>query len=207
MSNFASAAYMQAVVPQSITASPTGSNVIDTAGYDYMEVIISFGAIGANFPTSGGTTQNTSSLFLQESATRTNATTLGGTIYAVPGATFGLSQTISPPTALYNPPEVFTNPTSALPLTAAGNNGPNTIWLINVDLKGRQRFQQIIVYAGGTATLVDVIVRLSKTEIAPHNPAQFAAPSQTYTGQVLQVPPYGTLQATTSLQSINNQGV
>ena len=65
----------------------------------------------------------------------------------------------------------------------------------------------MIVYAGGTATLVDVIVRLSKTEIAPHNPAQFAAPSQTYTGQVLQVPAYGTLQTTTTLQSLGNQGV
>ena len=206
MALFTPASYMQAVPPQSITAAAT-SNVIDTAGYDYMEVIISFGAIGANFPTSGGSTQNTSGLFLQESATKTNATTLGGTIYAVPGATFGLSQTISPPTALYNPPEVFTNPTSVQPLTAVGQNGPNTIWLVNVDLKGRQRYQQMVVNAGGSATLVDVIVRLSRAEIAPHNPAQFSAPGQTYTGQVLQVPAYGTLVSTTTLQSQGNQGV
>ena len=93
------------------------------------------------------------------------------------------------------------------PLTAVGQNGPNTIWLVNVNLKGRQRYQQMVVNAGGSATLVDVIVRLSRVEIAPHNPAKFSAPGQTYTGQVLQVPAYGTLVSTTTLQSQGNQGV
>jgi hypothetical protein len=183
--------------------------VIDTAGYDYMEVIISLGAVGANFLTSGGTTQNGSPIFLQESNAKTNATTLAATIYAVPGATFNLSQTIAPPTSLYSPPEVFSNPTSLVPGTSTATiyqAAANSIWLLNVDLKGRMRYQQVILNPGGTATLLDVIVRLSKVEIAPHNPAQFFAGAQV-AGQILQVPAYGTLQPTTTLQSFGNVGV
>jgi hypothetical protein len=175
----------QALAPQSVTgaASP---NVIDTQGYDFLDLLFEVGT--------GPATTAMTALKLQESDIKASGTTLtGGT--DVPGTIFGTSNTLALPTnvvAGQTPggayqaatgvyPETQQFPLSALP---AANN---TVFLIRVDLKGRKRYLLPVIATGAAqATLMACIAILSAAEIAPHVPSQMV-PSG---GGVLQSPPF-----------------
>ena len=175
--NPAEATYKQVAAPQSVNSAGGGltCNVIDTAGFDYLELIVSLGV--------GPGATALQALYLSESDSKNSNTALNTTDASysqqIPGTVFGTSLTVAAPTSLY--PETPTNPASTLP----ANN--TTIELINVDLKGRKRYLLPVINAGAnTATLLDVVARMTRTEVAPHLPAQIVPTN----GQVLQVPAY-----------------
>jgi hypothetical protein len=153
--NSADATYQQVLPPASVTGN-AAPQVIDTNGYEYLELVVELGA--------GPATTAMTVLKLQESDVEGSSTTLtNGT--DVPGCIAGTSLTLAAPTSLY--PETPTNPASALP----ANN--NVLILFNVDLKGRKRFLLPIISTGAAqATLLSAIARLSRAEVAPHLPSQ-----------------------------------
>lgn len=204
------ATWLQLIAPssQSVTYSTanafTGaisSNVIDTLGYDYAEIIANVGAM-TSAAISSATSTGLSPMSLWESDTRTTVGLSSG--LQVPGASFGISQTVSAPTSLY--PETAAFAASVTPTSAYANS----LWLINVDLKGRKRYLQFIVTASTAGTTaasfgIDAIARMSRNEVTPHLPSQavFASTASVanssngvIAGQVLQVPALGTLSGT-----------
>lgn len=166
--NPAEANYQQVLPPASVTGN-AAPNVIDTAGYAYLELLVELGA--------GPATTAMTMLKLQESDVEGSSTTLtNGT--DVPGAIAGTSLTVTAPTSLY--PETPANPATTLP----ANN--NVLILFNVELKGRKRYLLPIISTGASQpTLMSAVARLSRAETAPWLPSQIV-PAH---GQVLQVPP------------------
>jgi hypothetical protein len=181
--NPANATYFQALPPASnASATSPACNVIDCAGYDFLELIVNLGAVYAAATV----------LKLQESDAKSSGTALtSGT--DVPGTIFGTSYTLGAPsntpcapggtasasTGVY--PETDQYPLSALPANA------NTIYIVNVDLKARKRYLLPVMTVGaGGATIVGMVARLSRAEVAPHLPSQVVPTN----GGLLQSPPF-----------------
>jgi hypothetical protein len=197
--NPANAAWCQCIAPSTsgvftgAAAAPT-SNVIDTQGYDYAEFVASIGTASSMFSTASST--GLSPLALWESDATSSATALSSGLQ-VPGAAFGVSATVAAPTSLY--PENQTFPASTVPSTS---NDANSLWIINVDLKGRKRYLQLkagVSTSTSTSLVIamDALVRLSRADVPPHLPSQMVAGSTNCAlGQALQVPAYGPLSGT-----------
>jgi len=166
--NQAEANYQLTLTPASVTGAAAPS-VIDTVGYDFLEIIVALGA-------GPGSTAMTV-LKLQESDVKGSSTTLTSGA-DIPGCIAGTSLTLAGPSAVY--PQTPTNPATTLP---AANN---VVVLFKVNLIGRKRYILPLITTGSSqATLMAVITRLSRAEVAPHLPAQ-EVPTN---GQVLSSPP------------------
>ena len=180
-----SASYQQVLAPQSVTgdASPA---VIDTQGAELLEVVVNIGT--------GPATKAMIALKLKESDGKNSPTALDGNAADVPGTIFGTSYTLAAAsntpcaaggtasaqaTVLY--PLTQQYPVSALP---ASNN---TLFVFFVALKGRRRYLLPIISTGDAqATLLGVIARLSRADVAPKLPSDIVPAN----GGVLQCPPY-----------------
>jgi hypothetical protein len=144
--NSANAKWQQLIAPAALGSSgaTVNSNLIDTAGFDYLEVVLNQGAATAS--------STLAALQLQEGDSSSTVSA------AVTGTIVGTS------TALFNAAGGGSN----LPSTATNN----TLQLFNVDLKGRKRYQQLSLTLGGSsATYVDAVARLSRAERAPESAA------------------------------------
>jgi hypothetical protein len=137
-------------IPPAASVNGAGftSNVIDTQGYEYLELLAIFGAIGANVAL----------LKVQESDAKTNATTLTAGA-DVPGTVVG-TDTKDDGTA------------SALPALTTDNN---KVWKFEIDLRGRKRYLQIQCTAGAGATFLTAIAELGRGAQLPTTAAQKGA--------------------------------
>jgi hypothetical protein len=163
--NSAEANYQLPLPPVSANGAAT-VNVIDTAGYDYLELILLLG-VGA-----GSAAMTTCKV--QESDVKASGTSLTSGA-DVPGLIAGTSLTVAGPSGVF--PQTPTYPATTLP---ASNN---TIVLFKIDLKTRKRYLLPVDVTGG-ATVLAIVARLSRAEVAPHLPAQ-EVPAN---GQVLSNP-------------------
>ncbi len=205
--NYNNAAWQQLIPPTTTTVIPAtstssaavtiSSRVIDTQGFSYLEVCANIGAAGTFI---AATTTGQSPICLWESDVASSATLLSSALQ-VPGAAFGISMAPSVPTSLYPEQEIYA--TSTPPSSSISNS----LFLINVDLKGRKRYLQLVGSLGSTASFgvqFDAVARLSRQDTPPHLPAQMqlvststgSVYSGTQLGGALQVPPYGPLVGT-----------
>lgn len=115
-------------------------NVIDTAGYDRLTVIVNFGLIGAGDYTV---------LKLTESDVPSSATALGGTPNDVPGAVCGTSLNINGAASVF-----------------PGNADDGKLVEFQVDLRGRKRYI-LLAMTAGAAALASATGILSRAEQAP----------------------------------------
>jgi hypothetical protein len=138
----------QAIVPVSANAGAFTSNVIDCLGYSYLEIIVQFGAIGADVTV----------LKVQEADAKSSATALTSGAN-VSGTVVGTDLTDA-------------GATSALPTTASD---ANKFWKFEIDLRGRKRYQQIQVTAGAGATLCAAVAELSRAANVPVSAADKGA--------------------------------
>jgi hypothetical protein len=171
--------------------------VIDTQGYTYLEIVANIGASGTFI---AATSTGQSPLCLWESDVASSATLLSSALQ-VPGLAFGISLQPAAPTALYPEQETFVTS------TAPSSSISNSLFVMNVDLKGRKRFLQLVGTLGSTASAgvqFDAVARLTRQDVAPHIPAQMQLTSTstgsiysgTQLGGVCQVPPPGPLVGT-----------
>lgn len=130
-----------ALVPASANAGSWTGLVIDTAGYDYCDIVIAFGVVGAD----------ATALKVQESDAVTNGTTLNGGA-DVTGLVFGTSTTAF-------------GVASTLPTTATDAQTPQHF---RINLIGRKRYLKVTATAGAAATLAGGIFCLSRSEEMPN---------------------------------------
>jgi len=175
--------FYQMIVPQSVaatTALPTGAAItaqtygttLDTAGYSYLQVAVCIGALsssGGQFSTLQMAESDTTANFSSYPAQGSSAVTTG---------IFGTSSTLSLTTYSNSAEGSYYTPTlSWLPSTA------NSVELLNIDLKGRKRYQQLQWTTGPSgSTLVSALAILSRAEVSPKTATQYGV------DQVLQVP-------------------
>lgn len=124
----------------SVSGGAFTSQVIDTLGFDYLKITAIFGAIGADV----------SALKVQESDTKTNATTLTSGA-DVTGTVVGTDNNDG-------------GTTSTLPTTASD---ANKVVVFEIDLRGRKRYQQIQCTAGAGATYLTALAELSRGSQVP----------------------------------------
>lgn len=129
-----------AIAPISASGAAFTSTVIDTLGFAYLEIEVTFGLIGADV----------TALKVQEADAKTNATTLtsgadvSGTVVATD-----------------------TNDAGGATAFPVGTTDNGKIWKFEIDLRGRKRYQQIQVTAGAGATLCSAIAHLSRGAQVP----------------------------------------
>lgn len=146
--NSANAYWMQVIAPAAAASSVVNGNVIDTAGFDYLELIASQGAQAAGL--------TALILALQEGD---SSSTFSGSIT---GANVGTS------TPLFAAAGAGSN----LPSTATNN----TLQVFNVDLKGRKRYLNLTLTPSSSSGLfLDAIARLTRAERSPESAASSGA--------------------------------
>jgi hypothetical protein len=168
--------FFQLIVPQSVasaTVLPTGAAItaqtygttVDTAGYSYLQVVVAIGANSANA---------FSSLSMQESDTTASfaaypAQGSGGASAGIFGTSSTLSLTSYSDTASAQQGQYYAPVVSTLP------SGANVLELINIDLKGRKRYQHLAgtTGSGGATTLISAIAILSRAELSPKTATQY----------------------------------
>lgn len=140
------AKWFQLLAPISQTGAAT-TLVIDCAGFDYLEIAVLHGLVGA---------ADYTVLKIQESDVKATANTLTGGA-DVTGLVVGTSLNIAGTAS-----------------TFPGDANDGTIDIFQVDLRARKRYL-LLVLTPGAASLVGCVGRLSRSEQHPETAAQMGA--------------------------------
>jgi hypothetical protein len=137
-----------AINPASANGGAFTSNVIDTLGFDFLEIWAAFGSIGANV----------SALKVQEADAKTNSTTLTSGA-DVAGTVVGTD----------------TNDAGGATTLPVGTTDNGKVWKFEIDLRGRKRYIQVQCTAGAGATLLAAVAELGRASQVPTTAADKGA--------------------------------